>query len=151
VALRIHLFSSPEEMVRQACAPPWPRTIRRLYELEALGEEGIEPDTGAVTVAAAISAVDTLLHHRLTLIAWAVAAMEELGWEMALDGEDVVASRVTAPQAALEELEANGILGPLCKVCDLDEEGAPVFLTADQARRGGRHGSPHGAGSHSTG
>lgn len=146
IALRIRLFGTAEQMVHETLTPPWPRTIRRLYELEALGEEAVEPDAGQVTVSAAITAVDTLLHHRLSLVAWAVAAMEELGWDMILDGEDVLASRVTAPAAALEELEDQGILGPLCKVCELDESGAPVFLGADQARRGGRHGSVHGAG-----
>jgi hypothetical protein len=135
IVLRLHLFGTAEELVQKACTPPWPRSIRRLYGLEALGEEEVEPETGEVTVSAAISAVDTLLHHRLSLTAWVVGAMEELGWDMILDGEDVLASRVTAPRAALEELEANGILGSLCKVCELDEQGAPVFLTADEARR----------------
>jgi hypothetical protein len=147
IALRIHLFGTAEEMVEEALAPPWPRSIRRLYELESLAEEAIEPDAGEVTVSAAISAVDTLLHHRLSLIAWAVAAMEELGWDMLLDGADVLASRVTAPEAALLELEDHGILGPLSKVCELDENGAPVFLSAEQIRRGGGRSSVRGAGS----
>jgi hypothetical protein len=137
VVIRIHLFHSAAEEIRRAIAPPWPRTIRRLYELESIGESDVDPGGGGVSVSAAISAVDTLLHHRLDIIAWVVSAMEELGWEMAVEGEHVIASKVHARVSALEELELNGVLGPLCKVCDLDENGAPVMLDAWEARSAG--------------
>lgn len=134
VVLRVRLFDPAEEEIGRVCEPPWPRTIRRLYELEGIGDVDVQPEVGEITVGAAIGAVGTLLHHRLTLIAWAVSAMEELGWSAGLEGADVLMSKVVLPELALEELDDHGILGPLCHVCELDERGMPVLHSSWEER-----------------
>jgi len=126
VALRLHLFERPSRELERALHPPWPRWMRRLYELERYSG-GADPD-GEVSLGAAITAVATRLRHRLELLAWCVGALEEIGWEVSLDGDDVIASKVTLPELARAELEEHGIYGPMAKVCDLDERGLPRIV-----------------------
>jgi hypothetical protein len=45
-----------------------------------------------------------------------------------MDGDDVVASKVTLPELARMELADHGIDGPMTKVCDLDERGLPRIV-----------------------
>lgn len=125
VALRLRLFERPGAEVRHSLQPPWPRWLERLYELEEATEEGIDVEAGEVTMGAALSATADRLKHRLDLLAWGVTALEALGWRCVLHGDDIVAWRLTARAAALEELEAAGIDGPICSVCELDERGRP--------------------------
>jgi hypothetical protein len=127
VAVRMHLFSSPAHEVERALEPPWPRWMRRLYELERLSG-ATAPDAGEVSLSAAISAVATRLRHRLELVAWCAGAMEEIGWEVSMEGDDVVAAKVTLPELARAELETHGIYGPLGNVCDLDARGLPRLI-----------------------
>lgn len=124
VAVRMHLYASPSEEVLRALEPPWPRWMRRFYELERLGGAA-SPAEGEVSLSAAVAAVGTRLGHRLEIISWCAAAMEEIGWEVSMDGEDVIASKVILPELARAELDANGIYGPLSNVCDLDDDGLP--------------------------
>lgn len=125
VALRIHLFGRPAVEVCHSLRPPWPRWMVHLYELESAVEEGIDVQAGEVAMGAALSATSDRLKHRLDLVAWAVTALESMGWRCVLDGDDVIASRVTPRAAALEELDEAGIEGPLVSVCELDEHGRP--------------------------
>jgi hypothetical protein len=127
VAIRLHMYGSPSHEVERALRPPWPRWMRRLYELERYGG-GASPEEGEVSMSAAIGAVATRLGHRLELLAWCVSALEQIGWEVTMDGDDVVASKVTLPELAREELEEHGIYGPMSKVCDLDERGLPRIV-----------------------
>jgi hypothetical protein len=127
VAVRLHLFRSPSREVAGALRPPWPRWMRRLYEVEHHGG-GANPAEGEVSLSAAIAAVGTRLKHRLELLAWCAGALEEIGWEVAMDGEEVVASKVTLPELARAELDEHGISGPLSKVCELDERGLPRIV-----------------------
>lgn len=127
VVVRLHMYSSPSTEVQRALRPPWPRWMRRLYELERFSG-GTDISEGEISMSAAISAVATRLGHRLELLAWCVSALEQIGWEVAMDGDDVVASKVMLPELAREELEAHGIYGPMSKVCDLDERGLPRLL-----------------------
>jgi hypothetical protein len=127
VMLRLHLFRTPGREVEQALEPPWPRWMRRLYELERL-TGAAAPEEGEVSLSAALGALATRLRHRLELVSWCVAALEEIGWEVAMDGDDVIASKVTLPELARVELREAGIDGPITKVCELDERGRPRLV-----------------------
>jgi hypothetical protein len=127
VVVRLHLYQPASEELQSALAPPWPRWMLRLYGLERLSGAA-EPEEGEVSLSAAVAAVGTRLKHRLELVSWCAAALEETGWEVAVDGDDVVASKVTLPELARIELEEHGIYGPMSKVCDLDEHGLPRIL-----------------------
>lgn len=127
VVVRMHLYRSPAEEVTRALKPPWPRWMRRLYELERFSAP-VAPDQGEVSLSAAISAVGTRLRHRLELVSWCAGALAEIGWEVAMDGDDVVAAKVTLPELARAELEEHGIYGPMGTVCDLDEHGLPRIV-----------------------
>ena len=133
VAIRLHMFMSPSHEVERALQPPWPRWMRRLYELERLSG-GAAPEEAEVAMSAAIGAVATRLRHRLELLSWCVGALEEIGWEVAMDGDDVLATKVTLPQLAREALEEHGIFGPMSKVCDLDEQGLPRIVERWETR-----------------
>lgn len=129
-AVRLRLFRTVEEELKSALHPPWPEWMRRLY--------GLDPDAGAgpgeVTISAALGAVAERLHKRLTLAAWVVAAMEDLGWRPELDGEHLLLSRVLVPEQAWLELEEAGIAGPMSAICDLDERGRPRMYEGRELR-----------------
>lgn len=127
VALRITLYGSPSEELAGALHPPWPRWMRRLYDVEHHGGAAA-PGEGEVTLSAAVTALATRMKHRLEMIAWCASALEEIGWELAVDGEVVVASKVTLPELAVQELEDHGIYGPLTSVCELDARGFPRIV-----------------------
>jgi hypothetical protein len=127
VAVRMHLFAMPSQEIMHALKPPWPRWMRRLYELEKLSGAA-NPEEGEVSLSAAVSAVGTRLRHRLEIVSWCVAALEEIGWDVAVDGEDLVASKVTLPELARAELDEHGIYGPLSHVSELDEHGLPRLV-----------------------
>jgi len=76
-------------------------------------------------VGTAVSALGERLHHRLQIVAFAVTAMEELGWTAEVDEEGILLRKTSSRVAAVDELERAGVYGPLCKVCILDERGTP--------------------------
>lgn len=127
VAVRMHMYDSPSREIARALRPPWPRWMRRLYELERRAG-GASPEEGEVSMSAAVGAVGARIGHRIELLAWCVSALEEIGWEVAMDGDDVVASKVTLPELARAELEEHGIDGPMSSVCDLDDRGRPRII-----------------------
>lgn len=125
VAVRLHLYSSATEELGDAIRPPWPRWMERLYATERWGDEDIDPEAQETTMGAALSAVAERLHHRLRIAAWAVTAMEALGWKPRCDGDTMVLTRMLPAPLALNELEDAGVLGPLTKLCELDAAGLP--------------------------
>lgn len=127
VAVRMKMYAPASVEIEHALKPPWPRWMRRLYELESRAGAA-SPDEGEVSLSAAIAAVGTRLSHRIELIAWCAGAMEEIGWEVAVEGDDIVAAKVLLPELARQELEDHGIYGPLSNVCDLDEQGLPRLV-----------------------
>ena len=120
-AVRLRLFGTVEEELKNALHPPWPQWMRRLY--------GVDPTApsqpGEVSISAALGAVAERLKKRVELASWVVSAMEDLGWHPELDGEHVLVSKVIVPELALAELEEAGIAGPMSAICDLDERGRP--------------------------
>ena len=86
---------------------------------------------GDTTLSTAIVALRAELSHRLDLLAFVVSGLEELGWDIRLEGQDVVATAELSPESAREQLEDRGITGPLCVVADLDDTGWPVILPLD--------------------
>ncbi|HEY8756568.1 MAG TPA: hypothetical protein VIN65_09510 [Candidatus Dormibacteraeota bacterium] len=125
VALRIPIFLSAHEELRTAIEPPWPRWMRDLYQLEQAQDEGIDVDAEETTVPAALGALSSRLRQRLELISSVASGLRRDGWALDIDGDCLVASRVSNPRHALEMLEDAGLAGPLCAVADLDESGWP--------------------------
>ena len=123
----LHIFDTPSaEMIRRL-KPPWPDSLKRLYELAQNAQPEIDVDTGAITASAAILAVREELAHRLDLLAFVVLGLEELGWAIQLEGEVLVATAALTPEDAREQLENHGISGAMCVVADLDDSGWPLI------------------------
>lgn len=129
VALRI--FDSPSTELRRTLKPPWPRSLERLYGLEQASTEAIDVSEGVVTVGAAVSALKEEIAHRLDVLAFVVSALEDLGWEMRLEGEALLATADLTPTEARQQLEDHGVAGPMCVVADLDDSGWPWIRSAD--------------------
>lgn len=129
VALRI--FDAPSAELLRTLKPPWPRSLERLYELEQASSPAIDVRKGVVTVGAAVSALKEEMAHHLDVLAFVVSAMEELGWDVRLEGEALLARAELTPTEAREQLESHGIAGPMCLVADLDESGWPWIRSAD--------------------
>jgi hypothetical protein len=125
VALRIPIFQSAHEELRSAVELPWPRWMRDLYKLDEAQDEGIDADAEQTTVPAALGALSSRLRHRLELISSIAGGLQRQGWHLHVDGDALVASRVSNPQHAQELLESAGLAGPLCAVADLDDTGWP--------------------------
>jgi hypothetical protein len=125
VALRIPMFQSAHEELRSAIEQPWPQWMRALYKLDEAQDEGIDVDAEQTTIPAALGALSSRLRHRLELISSIAGGLQRAGWQLHVDGDSLVASRVSNPQHALELLEGAGLAGPLCAVADLDETGWP--------------------------
>jgi hypothetical protein len=125
VALRIPIFGSAHAELRSAIEPPWPRWMRDLYGLEEARDPDIDASAEKTTVPAALNALSSRLRQRLELIASVAGGLQRQGWSLDIDGDTLVASRVSNPRHALEMLEDAGLAGPLCAVADLDDSGWP--------------------------
>ena len=125
VALRIPVFQSAHAELQSAVKPPWPEWMRDLYAVEQAQDAGIDVDAERTTVSAALAALASRLRQRLELIASVAGGLEREGWELHIDGDALVATRVANPRHALELLEDAGLAGPLCAVADLDDTGWP--------------------------
>ena len=90
-------------------------------------------NAGDLSLSAAIVALREELSHRLDLLAFVVSGLEEIGWDVRLQGEDLVATAALTPERARAELEERGITGPMCVVADLDETGWPTIVPVDAA------------------
>lgn len=125
VALRIPIFQSAHEELRTAIEPPWPQWMRGLYQLEEARDEAVDVDAEETSVPAALGALSSRLRQRLELIASLAGGLQRQGWALDIDGDSLVASRVSNPRHALEMLEEAGLAGPLCAVADIDDSGWP--------------------------
>ena len=105
--VRLHVFGSP--------------SAELMHRLE----------DGDDTLSSAIVTLRAELSHRLDLLAFVVSGLEELGWDIRLEGQDIVATAELSPESAREQLEDRGITGPLCVVADLDDTGWPVIQPLD--------------------
>lgn len=127
----LHIFDTPSaEMIRRL-KPPWPASLKRLYELAENAQPEINVETGTITVSAALLAVREELAHRLDLLAFVVFGLEELGWSIQLEGEVLVATAAMTPESAREQLEDRGITGAMCVVADLDDSGWPLIRSTE--------------------
>ena len=125
VALRMPIFQSAHDELRSAIQPPWPQWMRDLYELEEAQDENIDVEAEETSVSAALGALGSRLRHRLELLASVAGGLQKQGWTLHIEGDTLVASRVSNPQHALEMLEEAGLAGPLCAVSELDDSGWP--------------------------
>ncbi len=99
--------------------------MTRLYELEQAQNPDVDASAGEVTASAAVSALSNRLRHRLELIAFCTGGLEELGWEVELVDDVLIATARTTPYDARHALEDAGVAGPLCAVSELDDSGWP--------------------------
>lgn len=129
VALRI--FDSPSRELLRTLKPPWPRSLERLYELEQAATSAIDVRKGVVTMGAAVSALKEEMAQHLDVLAFVVSALEELGWDVRLEGEALFARANLTPAEAREQLDDHGIAGPMCLVADLDDSGWPWIRSSD--------------------
>jgi hypothetical protein len=127
VALRLHLFRPAGEELRDVLTPPWPQWVKRLYELEQRQDPDMDVDAGAITPSAAVSAMSERLNNRLGLVSWTLGVLQELGWDISQDGDSLIASCETTPDAARASLERAGVAGSMCRVCDIDADGWPLL------------------------
>jgi len=126
--MRIQLFRLPSEEIRSVVTPPFPRWLRDLYGSAEVSDPGTDVDAEEVSIAAALSAVNSSLHHRLQLVAWLTSALEESGWTVALDGESLLATTVATAQGARERLEAEGLAAAMTLLCEPGADGWPRIL-----------------------
>jgi hypothetical protein len=123
VAFRMRLFGPADHELAETMAPPWPVWMRHLYELHALQSSHVDVVTGEVPVSAALAALQAHLAHRLGMIGFICSHLEEMGWEIGLDGPDLIAHRVTTLGTAREAIAARHLESALLAVGDVDERG----------------------------
>jgi hypothetical protein len=125
VALRLHIFGPANRELTETLRPPWPRWMRRLYELEAIENPRINVAEGEVEISAALSALKNRLSHRLDMLIWVCGTLERMGWQIDLSGDDLIAHRVMVPQMARETLDASHVAAILPAVSEVGEDGFP--------------------------
>ncbi len=130
VAMRLHIFGPANQELTDTLTPPWPRWMRRLYELEAIENPRINVAEGEVEISVALSALKTRLSHRLDMLIWICASLEQMGWEIDLSGADLIAHKVTVPQMARETLDASHVAAILPAVSEVGEDGLPRLYEA---------------------
>lgn len=125
VALRLVLFEAADKELADALLPPWPRWMKRMYELEQGSNEQVDPDAAEVPASAALSTLSEKLKHRLDLLSFVCGVLEENGWHIELDGEALIATARMNPYEARHMLDDVGVAGPMSFVTDLDDSGWP--------------------------
>jgi hypothetical protein len=95
--------------------------------MEAHQDPDMDVDAAAITPSAAVSALSERLRNRLVLVSWTLGVLEELGWDISQNGDSLIASCETTPDAARASLEHAGVAGAMCRVCDIDDEGWPLL------------------------
>jgi hypothetical protein len=130
VALRMRIFGPAGDELGRALTPPWPRWMRRLYGLESFEKPSIDVEEGEVEVSAALGALKTRLAHRLELLSWVCGKLEEMGWEIELSGDDLIAHKVTVPEMARESLASSHVAAVLPAVSEMDGAGHPRLFEA---------------------
>lgn len=125
VAMRIRLFETQAIELSKVVRAPWPEWMHRLFALEHLALRTPDPEERVATLGAAVTALAERLKYRLGVVAFAVTAMEELGWRPEVDEDGILLVREGTARDAVDELERAGIYGPLCKVVQVDSTGMP--------------------------
>jgi hypothetical protein len=136
IALRIRVFGPAEEELAATVAPPWPRWMRRLYELHSLQSADVDVISGEVGVSAALAALHLRISERLKTVGFIAARLEEMGWELEPSGPDLIAHRVTTAQMAREALEAHHLVSALMVVGDVDDRGRIRLYRPEDLRTG---------------
>ncbi|MGA8014844.1 MAG: hypothetical protein WCB85_02875 [Candidatus Dormiibacterota bacterium] len=129
VALKLHVFGPADRELAEVLTPPWPRWMRRLYELEALSGDHIDLVEGEVAISAALSALRAHLARRLEMLAWVCAELARHGWEFSLRGGDVVAQTTADVGTVRLMLERTRLAAVLPTVCAVDGDGFPQLLS----------------------
>jgi hypothetical protein len=138
VAVRLRLFQSAGAELRGVITPPWPAWMERLYALEEHQDPDMHVGAAAITPSAAVSALSERLRSRLVLLSWTLGVLQELGWEIAADGDSLIVSCAATADEARASLERAGVAGAMCRVCDIDDEGWPMlWWTAGDADAAG--------------
>ncbi len=127
VTVRLHIFDSADRELRDALHPPWPDWMGELYRLEESTNARLHVASGAITASAAVSAVAAVLRQRIELLAFLCGGLEELGWDLHLDGDELVAGTALTVGEARAQLDSAGLLGSMCRVADIDADGWPVM------------------------
>ncbi|MFN2451654.1 MAG: hypothetical protein ABR541_04805 [Candidatus Dormibacteria bacterium] len=122
------LYRPPSEEIRSVVTPPYPPWLRDLYGSAEVSDRGTDMDSAEISVAAALSAVSSALHHRLELLAWLSAGLEEAGWTVTFDGESVLATVVATPEGARERLDELGLAAAVTMLCEPAGGGWPRIL-----------------------
>lgn len=130
VALKLHVFGPADRELAEVVTPPWPRWMRRLYELQALSGDHVDLVEGEVAISAALSALKAHLARRLEMLAWVCAELARQGWEFSLRGGDVVAETTADVGTVRLMLEKTRLAAVLPTVCAVDGEGFPQLLSA---------------------
>jgi hypothetical protein len=138
VALRMRIFGPADEELAETVAPPWPRWMRRLFELHSLQSAEVDVSSGEVGLSAALAALQLRIVHRLKTIEFVCAHLEDLGWRLEASGPDLIAHKVTAAQMARESLEAHHLVSALMAVGDVDEKGRVRIYRPDELGSSGR-------------
>jgi len=112
VIIRLHMFDAPH--------------VELAHSLHSDDEE-------SVTVSAALKHMQERMNHRLGVLTFVVGALEELGWEVRLDGEALTATAHMSPAQAREVLEAAGVAGPMTAVTDIGDDGWPLLLRGEKS------------------
>ncbi|MDQ6748371.1 MAG: hypothetical protein M3010_09760 [Candidatus Dormibacteraeota bacterium] len=128
VGLRLPLYRPPSEEIRSVVTPPYPAWLRDLYGSVEVSDPGTDMEAAEISVAAALSAVSSALHHRLEQLAWLTAGLEEAGWTVSFDGESVLATTVATPEGARARLDELGLAAAVTLLCEPAEGGWPRIL-----------------------
>ena len=107
VAVRLHIFDAPH--------------VELAHALHADGE-------GALAVSVALKHMQDHVNHRLDVLTFVVGALEQLGWEIRLDGDALIATAHMSPAEAREALETAGVAGPMTAVTDIGDDGWPLLV-----------------------
>ena len=93
-------FDPPVTSCVLSSTPPWPQWVRRLYELEQREDPDIDVDAAAITPSAAVSALERAFAEPPRAgRAGLLGVLQELGWEITQDGDSLIASCETTPDA----------------------------------------------------
>jgi len=123
IALRMRIFGLADQELAETVALPWPRWMRRLFELHSLQSAQVDVTNGEVGVSTALAALKVRIAHRLEMIGFICAHLEDLGWQLEASGPDLIAHKVTPVQMARESLETHHLVSALLAVGDVDERG----------------------------
>lgn len=125
VVMVIHVFDSAQTELEHLLEPPFPRWARDLYDMAALQDRQMKKGSNDITLSAALAALRGHLNHRIELLAWVCGQLQELGWDLTVYRQSIIAHTISTPEFAKEQLDQRGVAGPLLKVTEAGEDGFP--------------------------